>query len=1048
MATLMKSSTYIFSLLIWILSVTCQTQTFTTTADLPLVKEAPTSYWNTMVLKIAPIHDFHPEYRSTISINKPKIACTCWWTPNSGSGNDFAPVAIAYTAAIIDEVTLEILEESPLTDLVYKSYSYLTSYHEPWMNIYMSENPLVNAHIAYMMNLNNLGEWKRIGIKITSQTNGIGVSTKVNWGGNNEISFIITNHNFPQNSNQGNTVSSEITIPGESDGTTIDINCSSRKIQILQGSYGANACGSALNNALNHLHLICNGLSSCQYTINSNKFIHQGGVCLKTFVYEYKCVDIDSCRVIISAHGDNTLSIEHSNDGGNLYMPILYTSDFNIIHPVLVNDFDINTILKFTVVDTGSQGAFIATVNFIGKNGILTFPTDMSTMGKHYSTVSSTDGNTNIIENTGYISSPYGSYFGNGNSVGNGEDPFMDTDAYWIWNGNVNNIMTFQFDFSNYETMITGLCNADKYATLDTINSVNNDASVILDPEGVGNSEVSISNNEWNILANTYESWSMSVSLNNQWGFSSTQTSIIIFTIYGTTPFTSIDMDMITSFSVNNQQYVSSLLQNAVGEGNWFGPSCDISIYPLSTLMYHGDIETAILTGSGDRHARSGSDAGFWEPYGSDNGWPIIFTIENNPIYNIMKISVSNPVTNSIQKCGFSEAFIADQGLDLFIGLHNYGEQMSIERFDVELYLIQSTPPYVELTVPKDNVDGASVILDPTNINNETSINNNQWEINSKTDFGWQMLINLDSRWVFSNNMKTILTFTVFGTSPVGGPDSDLLAAFSVGQSEYIFVTLNMDNLHANRISGNTICDTSLYPTENIMSGDIEQSVITLGRSQISATETVLFDPQNPTTEYNDWPMIYVIENDPSVPDMFFSVTNPQRIDIQQCGYGQSYTTNNLPNIGLQIYLGCDNDLEYIAIEKFRIQLELIPITTSPTNAPSIAPSIAPSHTPTQPPTLTPSTSPTIAPSISPSIFPTQPPTLTPSITPSLSPTISPSLNPSLIPTQPPSLSPSISPTQPPSISPSLTPTQPPSISPSKSPTTPPSLSPTQPPSL
>eukprot|EP01084_Bolivina_argentea_P181418 313322_1 len=835
MATLMKSSTYIFSLLIWILSVTCQTQTFTTTADLPLVKEAPTSYWNTMVLKIAPIHDFHPEYRSTISINKPKIACTCWWTPNSGSGNDFAPVAIAYTAAIIDEVTLEILEESPLTDLVYKSYSYLTSYHEPWMNIYMSENPLVNAHIAYMMNLNNLGEWKRIGIKITSQTNGIGVSTKVNWGGNNEISFIITNHNFPQNSNQGNTVSSEITIPGESDGTTIDINCSSRKIQILQGSYGANACGSALNNALNHLHLICNGLSSCQYTINSNKFIHQGGVCLKTFVYEYKCVDIDSCRVIISAHGDNTLSIEHSNDGGNLYMPILYTSDFNIIHPVLVNDFDINTILKFTVVDTGSQGAFIATVNFIGKNGILTFPTDMSTMGKHYSTVSSTDGNTNIIENTGYISSPYGSYFGNGNSVGNGEDPFMDTDAYWIWNGNVNNIMTFQFDFSNYETMITGLCNADKYATLDTINSVNNDASVILD---------------------------------------------------------------------------------------------------------------------------------------------------------------------------------------------------------------------VELTVPKDNVDGASVILDPTNINNETSINNNQWEINSKTDFGWQMLINLDSRWVFSNNMKTILTFTVFGTSPVGGPDSDLLAAFSVGQSEYIFVTLNMDNLHANRISGNTICDTSLYPTENIMSGDIEQSVITLGRSQISATETVLFDPQNPTTEYNDWPMIYVIENDPSVPDMFFSVTNPQRIDIQQCGYGQSYTTNNLPNIGLQIYLGCDNDLEYIAIEKFRIQLELIPITTSPTNAPSIAPSIAPSHTPTQPPTLTPSTSPTIAPSISPSIFPTQPPTLTPSITPSLSPTISPSLNPSLIPTQPPSLSPSISPTQPPSISPSLTPTQPPSISPSKSPTTPPSLSPTQPPSL
>eukprot|EP01084_Bolivina_argentea_P038204 70640_1 len=204
-----------WSLILFVLTQICRSE-YNTTEDLPDTMETPTQMWQGQTIKIADIHNFHPE-SNVIKLSKPLPSCLCWWNPDL-QATEFAPVAVAFTYAIINETTNRILHESPLSDLVYRPYSYkdsTQSYHEPWMNVKTSNNSLINAHIAYMMNLNKKTEWKRVGIKINSNSNSIGLETIVDHSVNGEghtISFVVTNYNFDQNDNVGNEITYSPTI--------------------------------------------------------------------------------------------------------------------------------------------------------------------------------------------------------------------------------------------------------------------------------------------------------------------------------------------------------------------------------------------------------------------------------------------------------------------------------------------------------------------------------------------------------------------------------------------------------------------------------------------------------------------------------------------------------------------------------------------------------------------------------------------------------------------------------------------------------------------
>eukprot|EP01084_Bolivina_argentea_P081501 147570_1 len=326
--------------------------------------------------------------------------------------------------------------------------------------------------------------------------------------------------------------------------------------------------------------------------------------------------------------------------------------------------------------------------------------------------------------------------------------------------------------------------------------------------------------------------------------------------------------------------------------------------------------------------------------------------------------------------------------------------------------LTTPTPTYVELTPLNPIVNGASVILDPSNINTDAIINNNEWQITSTSSVGWQMLISLNNTWGFSKNMISTITLTIFGTSAVNAGDSDLRVAFSVNSSQYISTVYNMDNQYKSLLLGNnthaTICDNSTTPTQNILVGDIENFGKINNRGYASPFTNILPQYSPGTGDNNNWPMIFKIVNNPLSDFMFFSVTNPQREDIQQCGFGESFISNN----GIQIFIGGDGNGEYLSFEKFRIELE--GPTAAPTVNPTIEPTTAPSNTPSYSPSNNPSQPPSFAPSLTPTNLPSLAPTQSPSIVPSLAPTQLPSIVPSK--------APSISPTQPPSIAPSLLP--------------------------
>eukprot|EP00483_Globobulimina_turgida_P013487 UN13512 len=198
----------------------------------------------------------------------------------------------------------------------------------------------------------------------------------------------------------------------------------------------------------------------------------------------------------------------------------------------------------------------------------------------------------------------------------------------------------------------------------------------------------------------------------------------------------------------------------------------------------------------------------------------------------------------------------------------------------------------VILDTANTDVDGASVTLD---VSGEATVSNNEWVINrdsSTTQSALPMVVRLTNKWGFSSTKKSILTFTIYGTSPVSSWDSDIMLYFSVDSKEYWSSLHNMDNVFTNRIYPQ--CGTSSHPTAGLASV-VDIASMTSGGGYWQPVYPISGDD-------NAWPLVFKIENDPVADTMFASVTNPHRIDIQQCGFGQAFT----PMRRLDIYINSD----------------------------------------------------------------------------------------------------------------------------------------------
>eukprot|EP01084_Bolivina_argentea_P225291 380753_1 len=228
-----------------------------------------------------------------------------------------------------------------------------------------------------------------------------------------------------------------------------------------------------------------------------------------------------------------------------------------------------------------------------------------------------------------------------------------------------------------------------KFVKLDPSNMNVDGVSVIMDPYNSGTGLVQIVNNEWVITGNNNE-FQMEISLSNKFGFSDKYKSILQFTIYGTGG--TINLDPVISFSVDSNEYWSSLLMMDNDNKNRI-IICDTSDNPTEKLLT-GNVKAKVQSVS-----KALSDSvldgswGYWKPRSAsssdDNAWPIIYKIVNDPILNEMFVSITNPKRLNTQKCGFGQAFTADKGLQIYIGI-DAGQTLKIKQFDVVLELEES----------------------------------------------------------------------------------------------------------------------------------------------------------------------------------------------------------------------------------------------------------------------------------------------------------------------------------------------------------------------
>eukprot|EP01084_Bolivina_argentea_P269594 458228_1 len=266
------------------------------------------------------------------------------------------------------------------------------------------------------------------------------------------------------------------------------------------------------------------------------------------------------------------------------------------------------------------------------------------------------------------------------------------------------------------EFINTTLCQLIQHATLNTTNTNDNGAVLTI----LRNVDVTVdnTNHSFNILCSGQINYHLGIDLDNSWSFDPSKISTFTFTLHSSTPITAADLDIITTFSVNNNKWITVFLSPDTTE---LGKTI---IAPVSTFCDNSSTPTQLLgvgnikqcvdesictinschTNCATRQSKVMMDVSgvgdtkvFMDPTTliySTAEWPLTVTLINDPINNYFFVRTTNPGWDqfniSYAQCGFGDQFDTSNGLQIYIGLDDPGEYVSFTGFD----LAYSTQPY------------------------------------------------------------------------------------------------------------------------------------------------------------------------------------------------------------------------------------------------------------------------------------------------------------------------------------------------------------------
>ena len=158
-----------------------------------------------------------------------------------------------------------------------------------------------------------------------------------------------------------------------------------------------------------------------------------------------------------------------------------------------------------------------------------------------------------------------------------------------------------------------------------------------------------------------------------------------------------IDLDLFVTFSVNQSQWISSALRLIGNTSNGIWPICDNSPVPTQTIPT-GDVKECVdrlncqgfISSSTPCRTRQckvtmgirGTNISSIIPnnlYNPEmprkNSFPMTMSITNDPTLDQSSLKISTATWNGwIQGCGYGQAFLPDQGLQIYLAVDDYLE--------------------------------------------------------------------------------------------------------------------------------------------------------------------------------------------------------------------------------------------------------------------------------------------------------------------------------------------------------------------------------------
>ena len=190
------------------------------------------------------------------------------------------------------------------------------------------------------------------------------------------------------------------------------------------------------------------------------------------------------------------------------------------------------------------------------------------------------------------------------------------------------------------------------------------------------NTTAAIGSDDW------YSQFDIAFSLNSSWGFHPSKESTLSFTINGLSPTGGVDnSNLIVTFSENKSKWFSILLAIDHDRSNFLYPSCPEDIPDdLICLPYgleSGDVYAQVASANGNRSVLFGGNTfdtatlGIFEPSGFAVEWPLTITMENDPEFDFMRVSLSADATINQSSFRYSSSFEGGHGLDIYLSMNS-----------------------------------------------------------------------------------------------------------------------------------------------------------------------------------------------------------------------------------------------------------------------------------------------------------------------------------------------------------------------------------------